>query len=205
MKNNKLPQHLHEVIIGYLLGDGGIFYASKKSGTPRFEFSMGQERLRFANHLALLFKDYASNGLKEVKVQAIAGGPFYTSYRFKTQSLALFNHYRDMFYLTNLATSSGDSRIRATKVVPQNIAELLTPVALAYLIMADGNYDRGPADYKSAGRVRIYTNSFSKEEVTLLATAIQLKFGIYVGVLEDRRGEPLREKNQYILTIGAKE
>ncbi len=199
MENNKLPQHLHEILVGYLLGDGGIFYASKKSGTPRFEFSMGQERLEFAQHLALLFKDYASNGLKEVKVKAIANGSFYTSYRFKTKSLELFNYYRDMFYVTNQATSSGDSRIRAVKVVPQNIAELLTPVALAYLIMADGNYDRG------RNRVRIYTNSFSKEEVTLLATTIQLNFGIYAGVLADRRGGPLREKDQYILTIGAKE
>ncbi|KAK9893143.1 LAGLIDADG DNA endonuclease [Cystobasidium minutum MCA 4210] len=183
MENNKLPQHLHEILVGYLLGDGGIFYASKKSGTPRFEFSMGQERLEFAQHLALLFKDYASNGLKEVKVKAIANGSFYTSYRFKTKSLELFNYYRDI----------------AVKVVPQNIAELLTPVALAYLIMADGNYDRG------RNRVRIYTNSFSKEEVTLLATTIQLNFGIYAGVLADRRGGPLREKDQYILTIGAKE
>lgn len=186
MENNKLPQYLHEILVGYLLGDGGIFYASKKSGSPRFEFSMGQERVEFAQHLALLFKDYASNGLKEVKVKAIANGSFYTSYRFKTKSLELFNYYRDMFYVTNQTTG------RAVKVVPQNIAELLTPVALAYLIMADGNYDRG------RNRVRIYTNSFSKEEVTLLATAIQLNFGIYVGVLADKN-------NQYILTIGAKE
>lgn len=91
-----------------------------------------------------------------------------------------------MFYIINQATG------RAVKVVPKNIAELLTPVALAYLIMADGNYDG------RRNRVRIYTNSFSKEEVTLLATAIQLNFGIYAGVLADK-------KNQYILTIGAKE
>lgn len=175
MENNKLPQYLHEILVGYLLGDGGIFYASKKSGSPRFEFTMGQERVKFAQHLALLFKDYASNGLKEVKVKAIANGSFYTSYRFKTKSLKLFNYYRDMFYVTNQATG------RAVKVVPQNIAELLTPVALAYLIMADGNYDRG------RNRVRIYANSFSKEEVTLLATAIQLNFGIYAGVLADKR------------------
>lgn len=73
---HKLPQYLHEVLIGYLLGDGGIFYASKKRGSPRFEFSMGQEQLEFANHLALLFKDYASNSLKEVKVQAVVNGQF---------------------------------------------------------------------------------------------------------------------------------
>lgn len=66
----KLPQHLHDILIGYMLGDGGIFYASKNSAFPRFEFSMGQDRLAFAQHLASLFAFYASNTLKEVKVQA---------------------------------------------------------------------------------------------------------------------------------------
>jgi len=182
----KLPQHLHEVLIGFMLGDGGIFYASKKSGTPRFEFSMGQERLEFATYMALLFRDYAINSLKEVKVQALANGQLYTSYRFKTKSLELFKYYRDMFYVTSTVTG------RAVKIVPSNIIDLLTPVALAYLIMADGNYDAG------RNRVRIYTNSFTKEEVGLLASRIQSKFGIYVGVLADK-------KDQYILTIGAKE
>ena len=37
-----------------------------------------------------------------------------------------------------------------------------------------------------------------KEEVQILADAINKKFGIYVGVLHDR-------KNQWILTIGAKQ
>lgn len=71
---NRLPSHLHDILIGYMLGDGGIFYAAKKSVTPRFEFSMGQDRLAFARHLADLFKDYSKNGLKTVKVQAVANG-----------------------------------------------------------------------------------------------------------------------------------
>ena len=58
--------------------------------------------------------------------------------------------------------------------------------------MSDGNFD------KNRNRVRIYTNSFKKEEVQLLADAINKNFGIYVGVLHDR-------KDQWILTIGAKQ
>ena len=56
--------------------------------------------------------------------------------------------------------------------------------------MTDGNFDKG------RNRVRIYTNSFTKEEVERLATIINIKLGIYVGVLYDR-------KDQWILTIGA--
>lgn len=68
----------------------------------------------------------------------------------------------------------------------------MNPIVLSYLIMSDGNFDVG------RNRVRIYTNSFTKTEVELLASAIKEKVGIYVGVLHDR-------KDQYILTIGAKQ
>ena len=57
--------------------------------------------------------------------------------------------------------------------------------------MGDGNFDKG------RNRVRIYTNSFTKEEVEKLALSINKNLGIYVGVLHDRN-------DQWILTIGAK-
>ena len=78
------------------------------------------------------------------------------------------------------------------KIVPKNISEFMDPIVLAYLIMSDGNFD------KNRNRVRIFTNSFTKEEVQILADAINAKLGIYVGVLHDR-------KDQWILTIGAKQ
>lgn len=65
-------------------------------------------------------------------------------------------------------------------------------MALAYLIMSDGNYDKG------RNRVRIYTNCFSQSDVKLLASAIRSNFGIYAGIMLDR-------KDQYIITIGANE
>jgi len=49
--------------------------------------------------------------------------------------------------------------------------------------MTDGNFD------KSRNRVRIYTNSYKKEEVQILANAINTKFGIYVGLLHDRNNQ----------------
>lgn len=67
----------------------------------------------------------------------------------------------------------------------------MDPIILAYLIMSDGNYDKG------RNRIRIYTNNFTKSEVELLALAINEKLGIYTGVLHDR-------KDQWILTIGSK-
>lgn len=186
----KLPQHLHEILIGYMLGDGGIFYATKKSASPRFEFSMGKDKLEFAQHLASLFKDYASNPLKVVQVSAVAKGTLLSFFRFKTKSLSVFSYYKNIFYKVNSATG------RAVKIVPPNIADMLTVASLAYLIMSDGNFDAG------RNRVRIYTNSFSKADVELLAKAIKSNFDLYVAVIADTSRS---EANQYIITIGAKE
>jgi LAGLIDADG DNA endonuclease family protein len=126
-----------------------------------------------------------------VKVIEIKGkDKIYKNFRLKTKSLPLFNQYHEMFYIFNSELN------KFIKIIPVNILELLDPIVLSYLIMTDGNFDRG------RNRVRIYTNSYTnsytKEEVQNLANAINTKFGIYVGVLHDRN-------DQWILTIGAKQ
>jgi hypothetical protein len=90
-----------------------------------------------------------------------------------------------MFYLFN------EDLNKYVKIVPKNIGDLMNPIVLAYLIMTDGNFDKG------RNRVRIYTNSYTKEEVESLASQINNKLGIYAGVLHDRN-------DQWIVTIGAK-
>lgn len=68
----------------------------------------------------------------------------------------------------------------------------MTPVVLAHLIMGDGNIK--PKDKI----IRIYTNSFSKNDVERLGKAINNKLGIITNIRFDRN-------NQYILTISKKE
>jgi hypothetical protein len=108
----------------------------------------------------------------------------YTNYRLKTKSLSVFVEYFDIFYEFN------EDLNKYVKIIPTNIIEFMNPIVLAYLIMTDGNFDKG------RNRVRIYTNSYKKEDVQNLALAINNKLNIYTGVLHDRN-------NQWILTIGA--
>ena len=58
--------------------------------------------------------------------------------------------------------------------------------------MGDGNFQ------PEVNTIRIYTNGFTHKDCIRLAEAIQHKFGIYVGVRHDRKG-------QYILAIGSLE
>ena len=177
-----LPVELHSIFIGIMLSDGGL-YKSSQNANARFEISFGEKYKDLAFHIGDLFKDYMSNPVKSLEVKG--KNKNYINYRLKTRSLNIFNSYHDMFYDLKPDTN------KYTKIVPENIVDLMDPIVLAYLIKGDGNFD------KNRNRVRIYTNSYSKVEVELLATSIKTKLGIYTAVLLDR-------KDQYILTIGAK-
>jgi hypothetical protein len=59
----------------------------------------------------------------------------------------------------------------------------MNPIVLSYLIMTDGNFDKG------RNRIRIYTNSYTKTEVENLAKSINNKLNIYAGVLHDRNDQ----------------
>lgn len=177
----QLPLELKSVFIGIMLGDGSL-YRSSLTSNVRFEMSFGQKYESFALHLGKLFKDYMSNSIKKLEIKGKTKN--YTNYRLKTKSLSVFVEYFDMFYEFN------EDLNKYIKIIPTNIIEFMNPIVLAYLIMTDGNFDKG------RNRVRIYTNSYKKEDVQNLALAINDKLNIYTGVLHDRN-------NQWILTIGA--
>jgi len=183
LSSSSFPLNLQSVFIGIMLGDGSL-YRSSPTSNVRFEMSFGQKYEAFALHLGELFKDYMLNPVKSLEVKGLNKN--YTNYRLKTRSLPIFVPYFNMFYIFNQDLN------KHVKIIPQNIIELLDPVVLAYLIQTDGNFDKG------RNRVRIYTNSYQKEDVQNLAIAINNKLGIYTGVLHDRN-------NQWILTIGAKQ
>jgi LAGLIDADG DNA endonuclease family len=188
MKNNNnnnlnvLSSNLHSILIGIMLSDGGL-YKSSLTANVRFEMSFGEKYKELALHIGELFKEYMSNSVKALEIKGI--NKVYTNYRLKTRTLPIFNSYHDMFYKLNLETN------KYTKIVPENIIDFMDPIVLAYLIQGDGNFDKG------RNRIRIYTNSYTKSEVENLALAINIKLNIYTAVLLDR-------KNQWILTIGAK-
>lgn len=181
---DKLSDYLNSVLIGIMLGDGFIYRSSATANT-RFEMSFGYKYKLYAENIELLFKDYISNSLKEVIIKGKDRS--YINYRLKTKTLPVFNQYHDLFYEEQMGKWG---IIKKVKIVPANIEKLLDPIVLAYLIQSDGSF--------SYNRVRIYTNSFTKAEVELLAKAINTNFSLFTGVTHDRN-------NQWILTIGSRQ
>jgi len=177
------PENLHFILIGIMLGDGHLSRSSSTSNS-RFEISFFSNYKQFAESIGKLYSNYMNGSVKALEIKG--NKKLYLNFRLKTKTFPIFNGYHDMFYKLNTETG------KYVKIIPHNIQKYLNPVVLAYLIMTDGNFD------KNRNRVRIYTNSYSKEDVGRLAKAINIKLGIYVGVLHDR-------KDQWILTIGAKQ
>lgn len=77
----------------------------------------------------------------------------------------------------------------AIKALPANIELLLTTNALAHRIMGDGGFD---GHGRGLGRVTLFTNNITLEEVEQLRSILQSKFGISSALRKVANAEPAR-------------
>ena len=85
-------------------------------------------------------------------------GTVYTRVVFYTYCLPCLTELYHLFY------------IAGKKRIPSNIAELLTPLGLAYWICDDGKF-------VASGGLSLCTNSFNDKEIILLMDALTTRFG----------------------------
>jgi hypothetical protein len=101
---------------------------------------------------------------KEVSQFLKSTGQTYLGYSFVTFTLPYFSKLHSKWY-----RKENDRNI---KVVPCNIADLLTPIALAYWLAGDGSY------VKAKGIIQISTYSFTPQEVDQLRSVLLDQFNI---------------------------
>jgi hypothetical protein len=101
------------------------------------------------------------------------GKPF-SGLQFFTRSLPCFTELHTLFYREGV------------KIIPDNIYELLTPVALAHIIMGD-------ATAKPHGLI-LCTDSYSIEDIVRLINVLIIKFRLDCTIRVER-------KNQYRIYI----
>jgi len=152
-------QDVISVLVGSLLGDG---YAERlESGGVKFRFRQQVKHKEYLFYLYDFFfnkRGYCTNNLP-VLYKQVSGNKIYEAYRFNTYTFLNWMWLYKLFYTNS-----------KVKVIPNNIAELLTPLALAIWIMDDGTW-------KKPG-VRIATNCFTKQEVELLKLTLEIKFNL---------------------------
>lgn len=117
-----LSQKLKEIVVGLLLGDLNV--QKQKGGVnARLRFEQGVIHKEYLFHLYSIFQEYCSQApVLQIRkpLSNNKTGKIHNSIRFNTFSLPCFNELYNLIYL--------DGR----KIVPLIIAELLTPLGLAY-------------------------------------------------------------------------
>jgi hypothetical protein len=128
---NRIGPHNEDVIsviIGSILGDG---YLHKRSGEGvRICYRQSEIHKEYLMWLYNFFynRGYTSNLQPRQYTRTLRNkeGKVYYGYEFNTFTFRSFNWIHEMFYH------------KGKKVIPLNISEYLTPLALAVLIMDDG-------------------------------------------------------------------
>jgi hypothetical protein len=119
-------------------------------------------------HSYLAERGYCNPKKPNLKKRIGGFGNIFFYYRFTSYTFSSLNWLHDMF-------STMDPNLnRAIKIIPANIADYLTPLALAIWFMDEGSVSRNAA--------RIATNCFTYNELLFLCKVLQDLYNISASV-----------------------
>ena len=189
-KSLKLNDEQREVLIGTLLGDSSI---SLRDNKPHYsvKFEQCTERKEYVEHLYTIFEPFVGTPpkprffpeKKESEQSQFEPNSFENettvqeprkikSFWFRTYQHSSLIFYYNMFYKMN-----GNEKV---KIVPKNIHKFLTPRALAYWFMDDGNITSDLQTYV------LNTQSFEKHECVFLCDVLYRNFSIFSNIEKDK-------------------
>lgn len=153
-----LSSELKDILIGLCLGD---LYIYKQRLNVSLMFRQGIVHEDYLLHLFELFKNFGPSGPKIQNSQPDKRtGKVYSAIYYRTYALPCFKALYDLFY------------VGGKKIVPLNIEDLLTPIGLCFWLCDDGYWSTHNR------RVVLSTNSFTLDEVNLLADALNKKWDL---------------------------
>jgi len=150
-----LPPYQKSVIVGILLSDGHLASA-KAHENPHLAFKQGLNNSSYVLFVFSILSHYCNlypSLVKSVRKDKIDYALF-----FRTRGLPCFSELRSLFYINKV------------KRVPADIYNLLTPPALAHLIMGDGSV-------KQHGLI-LCTDSYSLFDVVRLMNVLIIRYNI---------------------------
>jgi hypothetical protein len=146
-----LDFYLKQILIGNILGDVYMRRFSEKANV-RIIFRQGSINASYLLHLYNLFQEFVIKPPSVSTVTYKSTGKLRYNLSFATLALPCFIELYESFYL------------EGKKIIPNNIADLLTEVSLAYWITDDGSF--------TGSGLKLHTNAFSLEELNLLVEAL---------------------------------
>jgi len=145
---------------------------------------------QFVYHIWTLFSEVAIVGAlpNEITIFLKETGQTYLAYEFSTFTLLFFTDLHKLWY----SKKGGETGL--VKIIPSNIAAILTPRALAYWISGDGSFD------KTNQAICLCTDSFTPAELDLLRATLLSNFNIH-----SSRTVSNKERDQYRIRIPKRE
>ena len=151
----KLPNYQYSVIIGIVLSDGGL--ALSPRGINRFlRFKQSLDKSEYIWFVFSYLAHYCSRS--PYLVRGKRAETYTLALEFYTRALPCINEVYSIF------TFNGK------KIIPLNIYNLLTPIALAHLIMGDGS----SRDYG----LTLCTDCYTIHDVIRLMNVLIIRYGI---------------------------
>jgi hypothetical protein len=155
---NPSEDFVKQAMVGLLLGDGSLVKKYIGGGTY-FKYAQGVIHSSYLYHVFSLFKHIGCLNMENPSLgQSVVKGVTHQWLSFSSKSLKSWNLLHEAWYTDGV------------KTIPSNIAEILTPVSLAYWLMDDGGWT-------NTG-IHIATNNFTKTEVESLVFVLNTKFGL---------------------------
>ena len=155
------------IIIGSLLGDGHLEKRNRGIVT-RIKFEQSNKNVEYLMwfHSYFSTRGYCNINKPELKKRIRKNGEIYFHYSINTFTFFSFNWIHDMFYMC--------SEGKYVKIIPHNIEQYLTPLALAIWFMDDGS--------KLKKGAKIATNCFTYKELSQLCENLKNKFNLTVTI-----------------------
>lgn len=152
----KLPINVRGVIIGLILSDGWIRFSTSASKNALLGFKQSLAHSEYVWFVFNLLSHYCSS-YPYIKRSIIKGKGHY-GLEFYTRSMPCFTELYYLFYPNKV------------KIIPKDIYNMLTPVALAHLIMGDGSY-------VSKG-ILLCTDSYFIQDVVRLMNVLIIRYDL---------------------------
>jgi|1185.fasta_scaffold123034_2 hypothetical protein len=152
----KLPSHIQGIMVGLILSDGCLSFNVRWAKNALLKFSQSLAHFEYLWFVFNLLSHYCSS-YPQLITATFAGKSFY-GLQFRTRSMPCLTELHPLFYVNKV------------KVIPHNIYELLTPIALAHWIMRDGTNEKG-------GLI-LCTDSFSLKDVVRLMNVLIIRYGL---------------------------
>lgn len=182
-----IPQDIIDVLVGTILGDSRMNFTSFNSAS--FYFEQGIKHKQYLFYLFGLLSVYA-NSLNPHFRQFVDSrtGVTSESYWFSLKSSPAFGIFAELFY-----KPVGDGYI---KVIPwAQMFDLLTPRAIAFWLMDDGQY-------VARGGVTLCTDNYRFADVFALMLILEIKYGLVCSI--HTKDYANRSKKYYRIYISGK-